>query len=72
LTTQQKRKGDFNYSKVAPKGISNTKRSSRKTIKKTSKFNTTKKKTINNTIKKEGGKRGGWFDSLKVALGALI
>jgi hypothetical protein len=63
LTTQQKRKGDFNYSKVAPKGISNTKRSSRKTIKKTSKFNTTKKKTINNTIKKEGG-----FDSPEATL----
>jgi hypothetical protein len=57
---------------VTPREMNNIKGGSRKTIKSTNKLKTTNKKTVNNTTKKEGGKRGGWFDSLKVALGALI
>jgi len=54
--TQQKRKGAWLDSpKVASREMSSTKGGSRKTIKNIRKLKTTRKKTISNTTKKEGG-----------------
>jgi len=54
--TQQKRKGEgFDSLKATPRERNNTKGSSRKTIENTIKLKTTKKKTISNITKKEGG-----------------
>jgi hypothetical protein len=56
LVTQQKKKVErFDSPKMAPRETNNTKGGLRKTIKSINKLKTTKKNTINNITKKEGG-----------------